>query len=89
MPHPSSRTVVLGSTQPLTEMNTKNLPEGKGRQGRKADLTAIGEPIVYKMWEPRHLTTLWAYTVCYRDNFTIFLTWNHTTIILFLTFGFD
>jgi hypothetical protein len=26
--HPSSRTVVLGSTQPLTEMSTRNLPGG-------------------------------------------------------------
>jgi hypothetical protein len=34
--------MALGSTQPLTEMSTKNLPVGKGRPGRKADnLTAI------------------------------------------------
>jgi hypothetical protein len=25
------------STQPLTEMSTRNLPEGKGRPARKAD----------------------------------------------------
>jgi hypothetical protein len=37
----------LGSTQPLTEMSTRNLPGGKGRPARKADnLTAICEPIV-------------------------------------------
>jgi hypothetical protein len=24
------------------------------------------------MWEPRRLTTLWAFTACYRDNFTFF-----------------
>jgi hypothetical protein len=35
--NPSSRTIVLGSTQPLTEMSTWNLPGGKGRQTRKAD----------------------------------------------------
>jgi hypothetical protein len=46
LPNPSSRTVALGSTQPLTEMSTRNLPEGKGRPARKADLTAICEPIV-------------------------------------------
>jgi hypothetical protein len=45
------------STQPLTEMSTKNL-HGKGRAARKADLTAICEPIVQKMWEPRRLTAL-------------------------------
>jgi hypothetical protein len=42
----SSRTVSLGSTQPLTE-STRNLPVGKERPARKADnLTAICEPIV-------------------------------------------
>jgi hypothetical protein len=30
-PNPSSRTMALESTQPLTEMSTKNLPWGKGR----------------------------------------------------------
>jgi hypothetical protein len=36
-----------GSTQPQTEMNTRNLPGGKGRPAHKADkLTAICEPIV-------------------------------------------
>jgi hypothetical protein len=46
-PNPSSRTVALGSTQPITEMNTRNLPGGKGRPARKADnLTAICEPTV-------------------------------------------
>jgi hypothetical protein len=39
--------MVLGSTQPLREMNTRNLPGGKGRPGRKADnLTALFEPTV-------------------------------------------
>jgi hypothetical protein len=47
LPNPSSRTMVLGSTQPLTEMSTMNLPGDKGRPARKADnLTAIYEPIV-------------------------------------------
>jgi hypothetical protein len=34
------------------------------------NLTAICEPIVLKMWEPRRLTTLWAFMACYRDSFT-------------------
>jgi hypothetical protein len=35
------------STQPLTEMSTRNLPGGKERPARKADnLTAISEQIV-------------------------------------------
>jgi hypothetical protein len=43
-PNPSIRTVALGSTQPLTEMSTRNLPGGKGRPAPKADnLTSIWE----------------------------------------------
>jgi hypothetical protein len=39
--------MALGSTQPLTEMSTKDFPGGKGWPTRKADnLAAICEPIV-------------------------------------------
>jgi hypothetical protein len=39
--------MALGSSNPLTEMSTWNLPGGKGRPARKADnLTAICEPTV-------------------------------------------
>jgi hypothetical protein len=65
--------MALGSTQPLTQMSMRNFPVGKGRLARKADnLTAICEMTVYKMWEPRRLTTLWASTACHKDSF-IFL----------------
>jgi hypothetical protein len=38
--------MALGFTQPLTEMSTRTLPEGKGWSARKADnLTAICEQI--------------------------------------------
>jgi hypothetical protein len=41
-PNPSSRTITLGPSQSLAEMNTGNLPVGKGRPARKTDnLTAI------------------------------------------------
>jgi hypothetical protein len=47
LPNPSSRTMALGLTKPLTEMSTRNLPGGKGRPARKVDsLTAICEPTV-------------------------------------------
>jgi hypothetical protein len=40
--------MTLGSTQPLTEMSTRNVPVSKERPARKADnLTAICELIVY------------------------------------------
>jgi hypothetical protein len=39
--------MAVGSTQPLREMSTRNVPGGKGRLARKADnLTAVCEPIV-------------------------------------------
>jgi hypothetical protein len=45
LPNPSGHTVALGSTQPLTEMSTRNLkkkPGGKVRPARRADnLAAI------------------------------------------------
>jgi hypothetical protein len=57
------------STQPLTDINIRNLPGSKGRPALKArNLTSIYEPIVQKMWKPRRLTTLRAFTACYRDN---------------------
>jgi hypothetical protein len=47
LPYHSCRTMILRSTQPLTEMSTRNLPRGKERPARKAgNLTAICEPIM-------------------------------------------
>jgi hypothetical protein len=43
-PNPCSRTMTLGSTQPLIEISTRNLPWGKGRPARKADIIPICEP---------------------------------------------
>jgi hypothetical protein len=40
----SSRTMSLHSTQPPTEISTRNLPGGKGRPARKAELTAVCGP---------------------------------------------
>jgi hypothetical protein len=69
VPNPSSCTMALGSTQTLTEMNTRNLTSGKARPARKAEnLTAICEPIVGTSTSQ----TLWASTACYRDTFTFF-----------------
>jgi hypothetical protein len=46
-PNHSSRIMALGSTQPLTEMSTRNLPGGKGRSAREADkVTTSSESIV-------------------------------------------
>jgi hypothetical protein len=46
-PNPASRTMFLGSTQPVTEMSTRNLPGGKWRPARKGNnLTSICESIL-------------------------------------------
>jgi hypothetical protein len=41
----SSLTMALGSTQPLTEMRTRNLPGGKG--GRRIKLTILPSSVRY------------------------------------------
>jgi hypothetical protein len=47
LPNPSSHTMALGWTQPLTEMSTRNLSGDKERLAHKADnLTIDCEPIV-------------------------------------------
>jgi hypothetical protein len=62
--------MALRSTQLLPEMGTRNLSGGKERSARKADLTAICEPIIWKKWEPRFLKTLWVSTACYGVTLT-------------------
>jgi hypothetical protein len=60
--------MALESTQPLTEISTRNRPGGKGRPACEADnLTTICGPIVEKMWKPRRLIALSAFTACYED----------------------
>jgi hypothetical protein len=49
LPNSSSPTLALGSTQPLTEMSSRNFPGGKKRPARRADnLAAICEPNIWK-----------------------------------------
>jgi hypothetical protein len=59
--------MVLGLTQPITEISTRKL-----FLGVKRGLTVICEPVIYKMWEPRRLKVPWASTPCYMDNSTLF-----------------
>jgi hypothetical protein len=47
LPNSSSRTMALGSNQPLTKMSTRNIPGGKKWPARRADnLAAICVPNV-------------------------------------------
>jgi hypothetical protein len=41
LPNPSSYNMALGSTKPLTEMSTRNLPGGWGKGGRRVRLTTL------------------------------------------------
>jgi hypothetical protein len=54
--------MALESTQPLTEMSTRNLPGGKS--GRGVGLTTLPPSVSLKMSEPQALTTLRASTAC-------------------------
>jgi hypothetical protein len=58
--NPSGRTMSLGSTQPLTEMNTGYISCGVKTAGASR----------YEMWEPQLPGTLWACPGLYRDCFT-------------------
>jgi hypothetical protein len=43
--------------------------------GRGVGLTTLPlsvSQLSRKMWEPRHPTTLWAFTACYRDSFSFY-----------------
>jgi hypothetical protein len=61
--NPSSRTMALGSNQPLTEMSIRNLSGAKKRPARRTDnLAAILQPNVRKCVEPQSLATLRAST---------------------------
>jgi hypothetical protein len=68
--NPSSRTMALGSTQPLTETSTRNLPAGKS--GRHIGLTIL--PLsMSRMSENMGASTsrnLKGLHGLYRDNFT-------------------
>jgi hypothetical protein len=72
LPNPSSRTMVLGSTQPLTEMSTRNLPGGKKRPAHRADNPTL-PPSTSRMSgnvgasDSRNTRGLHGF---YRDNFT-------------------
>ena len=67
--NPSGRTMVLGSTQPLTQMSTRNISWGKG--GRCVRLTLPPSCAdCHAIWEPQHLGTLRASPSLYKNDFT-------------------
>jgi hypothetical protein len=70
-PNPSSVTMALESTQPLTEMSTRNLlAEVWG--SRRVRLTT-SPPSASPLFR-ENVGASWAFTACYWDNFTFYLT---------------
>jgi hypothetical protein len=69
----SSRTTALG----LTEKSSWGV-----KRARRVSLTSWPScgPIVWKMWEPRCLTTLWASTACYNDRFNLLYFYTYKCI---------
>jgi hypothetical protein len=62
----------LGSTQPLTELSTRNLRGGKKRPACRADkFAAICEPMSENVGVSTSYTPK-GFHVLYRDNFTFF-----------------
>jgi hypothetical protein len=82
-PNPSSSTMALGSTQPLTEMSTRNLPEGKGLQAGAYDWQTHRH-----LWAD-YLENVGASTAYYKDSFTFVhisedgvLVWCFTGVVI-------
>jgi hypothetical protein len=59
--NPFGRTMALGSTQPLTEMSTRNISWG-GKRGRCVALTTLPPSCAdcLEIWKPQPPGTLWA-----------------------------
>jgi hypothetical protein len=68
-PDSSSRTVSLGSTQPLKEMNTRNFPGSIKRPARRADNIAAVSRMSENVDDSTSLNPKGLHGL-YRDNFT-------------------
>jgi hypothetical protein len=71
-PNSFSRSMALGSTQPLTEMSTRDLLGVKC--GRSIRLTTSLLFVSQLSWKcvSLYVSLLWASAPCYRDNFTFY-----------------
>jgi hypothetical protein len=66
--YPSDRSMVLGSTQPLVKMSTRNIPGGKGGQCVGLTTSPPSHPECHEIWEPKPPGTLWATPGLLRDS---------------------
>jgi hypothetical protein len=69
---PSGRTMTLRLTQPLTEMSTKNISWGVGKDGRCVRLTTLSPSCAHclEIWDPQPPGTLSVCPAVYRDGST-------------------
>jgi len=67
---PSDCTMVLGSTQPLVKMSTRNVSWGYRRPVHEDDSLSPYVPNIMEIWEPKPPGTLWAKPGLLRDSFT-------------------
>jgi hypothetical protein len=76
--------MALRSTQPVTEMGTRNLPGSKALLAVKSDnLTDICDPTVYKIWAPVRPKILWASTSSYKDSRTFFNAYIYSRLVIY------
>jgi len=70
--------MVLGSTQPLVKMSTRNILGGK--DGRCVRLTTLpsSRAEYHEIWEPKLPGTLWATPGLLRDYFTFTFTCEYS-----------
>jgi hypothetical protein len=73
--------MTLGSTQPLVEMSTRNIPGGKGGGCVGLTTSPPSRAECHEIWESKPPGTLWATPGLLRDSFTFTLTLEQKTCI--------
>ena len=68
---PSDHTMVLGSTQPLVKMSTRNIPGSKGDRCMRLTTSPPSCAECHEIWKPKTPGTLWATPGLLRDCFTL------------------
>jgi hypothetical protein len=67
---PSDCTMVLGSTQPLVKMSTRNIPGDKGGRCVRLTTSPPSRAECHEIWEAKFPGTLWSTPDLLRDSFT-------------------